>query len=581
MKGGVRMNIEDLTIEVLFLRYKAKGYVTEEEISDLCEEKNVSVFRTSYIIEKLMSRGAKITNNRGSAGPRTNRQIKNSKVDEEANYKTSHYSGISNNKDVHKNVIEKELKSKTDGKYEIVDFNSDKSYSDKTVVYAKYKSQVFETNDWIEAYVNIMSALAESYHTKLASWSGMGDVFKDSDLKKASSDKILKQINTYLYVNVSYSTDELIKKISKYVAVCNVSINDVVIAITDKLENIENNCNSNPDIEISTINATENTVCDEIQIAAETDSSNKKIIVTDMKNDDEHGAESIETLKNEDIITEEPDNDIALVLNDVVSALESKLDYFKHQIVSSIELEDHNKAVQIYSSAHENICILRQVNSVVNDVIIKIKEFQINAEEKISSLQDVIVYFNNLLKYHKSKASYYIENFNDEIVDSLNNTTSSISLMIYLISELNKVSVVVDKITQKQPEQNENTLKAVNIYSDFSNLSLKSAKFLNCEYQVSSFNDLLVIICDALALINKNRFCNLIDRDVSLEGRPYRLISSIDSYNHKYNKLKNLNAFVNVYELKQPSVLSLMKMLINYFELNPNTDLILIAEEIR
>lgn len=57
------MEIEQVVIDTLYLRYKDKGFVTEDEILDICTEYNLPFHQIDYVCDQVISRGVLISDN--------------------------------------------------------------------------------------------------------------------------------------------------------------------------------------------------------------------------------------------------------------------------------------------------------------------------------------------------------------------------------------------------------------------------------------------------------------------------------------------------------------------------------------
>lgn len=56
------MKEKDLAVEQLYTIYKSKGYITDDEIYDICDKYNLSVFDTDYVANKVLTLGILISN---------------------------------------------------------------------------------------------------------------------------------------------------------------------------------------------------------------------------------------------------------------------------------------------------------------------------------------------------------------------------------------------------------------------------------------------------------------------------------------------------------------------------------------
>ncbi|WP_044974294.1 hypothetical protein [Ruminococcus sp. HUN007] len=346
------MSPEELVIEILLRRATVKGELTEEEICNICEERNIAYAKTSYIIEKLMSKGVRIisTNYGNSYGKKNSRKssynLKTSRSDYQ--FDSAKTESISNSLSSDNDIASDDT---------IVNLYSEKAYADCMPTYLKYKNEVFYLNNWKDVYVKVMSLLAYRYDSKLASWAGFGDIFRIKDLPSDYSEDNFKPISRDIYIKTDYNTEELLFKIRKYINVCNADIKDIVIGCKKNTDvNAEHEKKKSVDDGKSLINEETKTTADNIS-----DLPTEKVHISETEINTIPAKTEV---KQSEIkpVSKTSDSIIKCVssINDSFSATISKLKKAASEI---IECEDHEKAVTVFSEIHSNICSLNAIKN--------------------------------------------------------------------------------------------------------------------------------------------------------------------------------------------------------------------------
>lgn len=114
---------------------------------------------------------------------------------------------------------------------QFIDFDHAANLKNTIPIFAEYKDNHIESENWIDIYSGIISFLEKKHHNQISSWSGMGDIF---DISKGISlpvpDNIItKNIGENLYLNVSVSPEQIPGKLLRFINICNVDKNDVKI----------------------------------------------------------------------------------------------------------------------------------------------------------------------------------------------------------------------------------------------------------------------------------------------------------------------------------------------------------------
>lgn len=112
--------------------------------------------------------------------------------------------------------------------------DNNNSYSDTRPLYAVYFNlKKIEADTWPELYVKIMSILVKENYSKIMTFNGYGDVYYKSENNSFPSSITPAGIGYNLYVNVNLSIDEIVDKIKKFITICDLDFDDLVIAYTE------------------------------------------------------------------------------------------------------------------------------------------------------------------------------------------------------------------------------------------------------------------------------------------------------------------------------------------------------------
>lgn len=80
----------EAAVELLFEMYQKRGYVTTDDIFNICDEADLSIFDTDYVSSKVIEKGAFVTDGQ----PLTHSEIEQSLEDELTDYSQTDYSEI-------------------------------------------------------------------------------------------------------------------------------------------------------------------------------------------------------------------------------------------------------------------------------------------------------------------------------------------------------------------------------------------------------------------------------------------------------------------------------------------------------
>ncbi len=112
--------------------------------------------------------------------------------------------------------------------------DNNNSYSDTHPLYAVYFNiKKIEADTWPELYIKIMSILVKENYSKIMTFNGYGDVYYKSENNCFPADITPAGIGYNLYVNVNLSIDEIVDKIKKFITICDLDFDDLVIAYTE------------------------------------------------------------------------------------------------------------------------------------------------------------------------------------------------------------------------------------------------------------------------------------------------------------------------------------------------------------
>lgn len=112
--------------------------------------------------------------------------------------------------------------------------DNNNSYSNTRPLYAVYFNiKKIEADTWPELYVKIMSILVKENYSKIMTFNGYGDVYYKSENNSFPTAITPAGIGYNLYVNVNLSVDEIVDKIKKFITICDLDFDDLVIAYTE------------------------------------------------------------------------------------------------------------------------------------------------------------------------------------------------------------------------------------------------------------------------------------------------------------------------------------------------------------
>lgn len=573
------MSPEEIVIEILLRRAEVKGELTEEEICNICEEKNIAYSKTSYIIEKLMSQGVRIiSTNYGNSYRRTtsNNKSQYSSTPRSSYHSDSHNTeSVINNTSGASNVVSNASNDKT------VNFYSKESYDACSPTYVIYKNELFYLNSWKDVYVKVMSLLAYRYDSKLASWAGFGDIFKSKDLPENYSDEKYKSIGGGIYIRIDYSTDELLFKIRKYINVCNVDIKDVVIGYKKKTDVIESE-NRKSDDEGKPLIVEE----------AKAPINNSSVITTEQTKIVSEPivkiADSVDKQAEIKPVNQNSDNIIKFIsaLDSSISDTISKL---KKAAAGVIEYDDHDKAVALFSEIHGNICSLNEAKNALNIFLNNVKKadstqiinYASSTEKSFNTIDEVIEYTEKSVLDHKKKMCLMIGSLSpDKLKDGLESAIDTLNVLSNLNLEVKKLKDLInlddceELITHSVVElQSSEKMQEFTVFSDFTKMKVKSIRLLNNTYEVSGMADAFSTICLYLWALNKDKLSNLINRNIFLEGKHMKVFC--DSREDYYcQPLGNTGIYYRTRNKTSKEVVSILRLLLQQYNLNPETDLI-------
>ncbi len=127
------------------------------------------------------------------------------------------------------------------------------SYAGTHPLYAVYFNiKKIKADTWPELYVKIMSILVKENYSKIMTFNGYGDVYYKSENNSFPSDITPAGIGYNLYVNVNLSIDEIVDKIKKFITICDLDFDDLVIAYTENEKSVA------PDISATEVACAEN-----------------------------------------------------------------------------------------------------------------------------------------------------------------------------------------------------------------------------------------------------------------------------------------------------------------------------------
>lgn len=321
--------------------------------------------------------------------------------------------------------------------------DNNNSYADTRPLYAVYFNiKKIEADSWPELYVKIMSILVKENYSKIMTFNGYGDVYYKSENNVFPSDITPAGIGYNLYVNVNLSIDEIVDKIKKFITICDLDFDDLVIAYTEN-EKTEAN-----DIFHKGTSYEDNEIYETDEY--ETDYSDDIYSDFDLFNGfDEHKGEKVllnsgfeiteETEEAPEINEDDEDiiNDLSIQNDDINDDINEEHILFKTKLLNSVKdgvIEFNNRCYTI----KKDECSLGELTYMLSGLVNEAEEHQISRAKEAMFIQDFEIAQSEFnAAYHNRE---FLHSFISELSELRDEMNSSEITMEYKTEKPDNIS---------------------------------------------------------------------------------------------------------------------------------------------
>lgn len=307
----------------------------------------------------------------------------------------------------------------------------------------------------------------------------------------------------------------------------------------------------------------------------------------------------INLLSNESLKLEKMKISLKVLLENSISGVKDRIDVLKKKAADSIDIVDKSRAVQSFSLIHEQIFELKKVLNVYKEVSKKIDEFvgsrSLFVQENSLTIEELKKLLLILINKQKKDGHDILDKFDaDYNSDMLLTIANNIKLIQKWITEIDKVKlnisdidksdtgIVSDKISVNSLSSGDKSKKIESpancstvkytVFSDFTMKKVKEIYFLGESYWVKGLAESVCIICSVLWNNEREKFINLVDKYIDIEGKNLKIFSRVKS-DYYFQNLEGTELFIKIKNKTSKELISIIKFMLYYFELNPMKDL--------
>ena len=404
--------------------------------------------------------------------------------------------------------------------------DNNNSYADTHPLYAVYcHIKKIEADTWPELYVKIMSILVKENYSKIMTFNGYGDVYYKSESNSFPSNITPAGIGYNLYVNVNLSIDEIVDKIKKFITICDLDFDDLVIAYTENTKTTVSDI-SQTSVSYEDINSYEyeNSYLDDVYsdfYEFDDRQEEKNSFSTEYISDITEMYSAPE--KDEDFTYDMDDTDDADIIKDSSIQNEDKNEehiLFKTKILNSVKdgvIEFNNRSYTI----KKDECSVGALTYMLSHLVDEAEEHQISRAKEAMYIQDYEIAQSEFnAAYHNRE---FLHSFIDDLAELHDEMNSSEVTMEYKtekpdIISFDLVESVLSDIIGGQKtilfEAENNTQK------DFSKEKLKTAS-----------NNISLVQTWIMKLASIRDTMDSIENDISIADS----MNQVESHGHSLN----------------------------------------------